>query len=399
MNFKFIFLTLLFIMLGLNSAWAGSSQVTLLRTPNDGIQPQVVTDTQGRIHLVYFKGESSAGDIYYTRWNPGQKTWSNPIRVNSQQGSAVAMGSIRGAQMAVGKMGRVHVVWNGSDKALPKLPSKPNLSEDNPLNNRTPLLYSRLNDAGDGFEDQRDLMQASVGLDGGGTIAADKFGNVYAAWHGWAATDMEADETSRRVWVTCSTDEGKTFSGEKAANTNPTGACGCCGMKAFTDKRGTLFLIYRAAEKYVNRDEYLLFSKDRGQSFNDRLLDGWKVQGCPMSSAAFTEGPGRVWTAWQSHAQVYYAPIDPESLELGDKVPAPLTGENRKYPVLASNYKSEVILAWTEGISWGKGGRLAWQVFDKNGQAVGEQGRAGDVPVWSFAAVFARPDGRFTGVY
>jgi hypothetical protein len=36
------------------------------------------------------------------------------LRVNSQQGSAIAAGAIRGAHLAVGRNGRVHVAWNGS---------------------------------------------------------------------------------------------------------------------------------------------------------------------------------------------------------------------------------------------------------------------------------------------
>lgn len=45
------------------------------------------------------------------------------------------------------------------------------------------MLYTRLNDAGDGFEPQRNVIQKRPGLDGGGSIAADAEGNVYVAWH------------------------------------------------------------------------------------------------------------------------------------------------------------------------------------------------------------------------
>ena len=40
--------------------------------------------------------------------------------MNSQAGSAVAAGTIRGAHLALGRKGRVHVAWNGSGTALPK---------------------------------------------------------------------------------------------------------------------------------------------------------------------------------------------------------------------------------------------------------------------------------------
>jgi hypothetical protein len=42
---------------------------------------------------------------------------------------------------------------------------------------------------------------------------------------------------------------------------------------------------------------------------------------------------------------------------------------------------------------------VAWQVFDPDGRPTAQKGRADGVPVWSMAAVFARPDGGFTIVY
>ena len=35
------------------------------------------------------------------------------------------------------------------------------------------MLYTRLNDTGDAFEPQRNVIQKRVGLDGGGSVAAD----------------------------------------------------------------------------------------------------------------------------------------------------------------------------------------------------------------------------------
>ena len=45
-------------------------------------------------------------------------------------------------------------------------------------------------------------------LDGGSSIAADNAGHIYVAWHG--ASDKADDaETSRRVWLAQSGDDGK----------------------------------------------------------------------------------------------------------------------------------------------------------------------------------------------
>src|SRR5438876_10648727 len=95
----------------------GAPEVRLLRTPDDGIQPQAATDVKGVVHLIYFKGDPKAGDIFYVRREPGQNEFSKPIPVNTQPHSAMAMGTIRGAQLAVGKNGRVHVAWDGMGEA------------------------------------------------------------------------------------------------------------------------------------------------------------------------------------------------------------------------------------------------------------------------------------------
>ncbi|MCW8133768.1 MAG: hypothetical protein KIS92_25705, partial [Planctomycetota bacterium] len=64
-----------------------------------------------------------------------------------------------------------------------------------------------------------------------------------------------------------------------------------------------------------------------------------------------------------------------------------------------SNAAGEIVLAWTEGMGWGKGGRLHWQVYDKAGKPTPEKGQTDGVPTWSLIAAFAKPDGSFVVVY
>ncbi|MEP7271519.1 MAG: hypothetical protein ABI882_08430 [Acidobacteriota bacterium] len=371
------------------------AKVAIVRTPNGGIQPQAVIDALGVLHLIYFSGEPSRGDVFYVRREPGKQDFSSPIRVNSQSGSVIATGTIRGAHLALGRGGRVHVSWMGSSTAGPKSPS-----------GATPMLYARLNDAKTGFEAQRNVLQVAVGLDGGGSVAADSGGNVYVAWH--ASGDGEG-EAKRRVWIARSTDEGRTFARETAAyreprGEEPTGACGCCGMRAFADSRGGVYLLYRAATKMVDRDMYLLSSVDNGRSFRGLRLDQWKLDVCPMSSAALAEAPGHVLAAWETKGQVYYSAVslaaavatDPGSVH---PVAAPGEGKGRKHPALAASASGETILVWTEGMGWKKGGSLAWQVFEKGGKPIGEKGTAEGVPVWSLPTVVASPGRGFTIIY
>jgi hypothetical protein len=361
------------------------TKVKRFRVPDRGIQPQALTDTKGVVHLIYYQGDPSRGDVYYVRSDDGAH-FSNPLRVNRHPRSAIAMGNIRGAHPAVGKNGRVHVAWMGSDQAAPRGPNK-----------AQPMLYARLNDDGTAFEPERNVISAAYGLDGGGSLAGDPAGNVYVTWH--APMPDTVGEANRCVWVAHSADEGRTFAAEKRANSDPTGACGCCGMRLFCDKKGAVYCLYRSAEKVVHRDMHLLLSHDRGDSFKGEKLHDWNVGGCPMSSEAFSEGPDGVYAAWETDGQVYFARVDPATGKRSALVAAPGVGKGRRFPAIAVNSRGELLLAWTEGVQWGRGGAAAWQVFDKAGKPTAEHGRADGVPPWSLVSAFVRPDGSFTLVY
>src|SRR5262245_26060557 len=184
--------------------------VNVVRLSAGGIQPQLVTDAAGVAHVVYFAGEPANGDLFYTRLKNG--SFSAPIRVNSEPGSAIATGTVRGARIALGRNGRIHVAWNGSNRAT---------SDGGP----TPMLYARLASDGTGFEPQRNLIMFASGIDGGGALAADSRGNVHVAWH--AGGPDSKGEGDRRVWLATSSNDGGTFQKERAISPVETGACGC----------------------------------------------------------------------------------------------------------------------------------------------------------------------------
>jgi hypothetical protein len=370
-------------------ACGATPQVTLERTPNGGIQPQVVVDEKGGVHLLYYAGDPKAGNLFYTSQRNGK--WETPMRVNSREGDAIAVGTIRGGQLAVASSTSgsgapaeaVHVAWNGAN-------SVPGSSHEG-----VPMYYARLTPGATAFEPERDLMTFTGGLDGGGSVAADKEGNVYVAWHG-RAPDARQGEIGRAVFVAKSTDKGATFSKEVQASPEGLGACGCCGMKAFADKTGALYLLFRKAEQMVNRDEVLLVSRDKGKSFAVLNSDPWKVGGCPMSSAALAQSRGTVLAAWETAGQVRFAKIADGKVS---PITPPGTTERRKHPYAISNKRNETLFVWTDGTGWERGGALVWQVFDKDGKPVGEQTRKDGVPVWSFASAYAKPGGSFTILY
>lgn len=363
------------------------SRVNSIRLPDGGLQPGAVLDESARLHLIYVTGEPGQADIFYIHSGDFGSTFTDPIRVNSEPGSAIATGTVRGPQLAVGKDGRVHVAWMGSRDATPKAPR-----------GTTPMLYARMNDDRTGFEPQRNLIQARPGLDGGGTVAADDVGNVYVAWH--APEVHPGTEADRRIWVAGSRDEGRTFSAETAADPEPVGTCGCCGMRAATDARGNLLMAYRSAAGTGTRDVHLLASANGIDRFKGWKIHEWEVGYCMMSTFDFWTDRRNTLLAWETDGQIYFGIVDAQTAGLTKMVSAPGTGDNRKHPALARNAREEVLLAWTEGTGWNRGGRVLWQVFDRDLEPVPDKdGQTGGLPAWGRPAAFATPDGDFVLIY
>ena len=365
----------------LTAVSATAGPVTLLKTPHNGLQPQAVVDTAGVLHLIYFQGEPSHGDIFYVHKRLGEDgPFSAPIRVNSHPRSAIAIGTIRGAQISLGRNDRVLVAWNGSDQAPEG-------------QGGAPMLFTRLDDAGTAFEPERSVSAGSPGLDGGGSLAADARGDVYVTWH---VSPTGRGEAAGGVTLARSTDDGRTFAPARPVRVPPTGQCGCCGMRAFADRTGALYILYRAAGQGIHRDTTLLVSQDQGQSFQSAVLQPWQIAACPMSSFSLAEGTQGVLGAWETAGQVYYARLN--GVRAATLMAAPGTG-SRKYPVVIAGGDGKTLFAWVEGGGWERGGSVAWQVYGADGAPTADKGQAAGVPVWSLLSAVARTDGSFVLIY
>src|SRR5271155_6061763 len=82
--------------------------VSVSSVPHGGIQPQIAAEPNGTVHMIYFSGDPKSGNLFYVRSTAFGEAFSRPLRVNSQEGSVTAMGTIRGGQIAIGESGRVH---------------------------------------------------------------------------------------------------------------------------------------------------------------------------------------------------------------------------------------------------------------------------------------------------
>lgn len=401
---RFLLLVSTFFCLGMNAVAQELPDVRCVRVPDNGLQPQIAKGANGQIHLVYFVGEPSSGDLLYRNLAPADRSsWSESIRVNSQDGSAVALGTIRGPHLALGKSGQVHVAWNGSSKARPKGIGNPAIPEDNPHHFSAPMLYSRLDKDGSSFEEQRNLMTHTYALDGGGSVAADSSGSVYVVWHANSTLASGSKESDRAVWVAKSSDSGNTFSREVRLNDRDTGACGCCGLQAFCDSSGKLSVLYRTATDEVHRDMHLLTSREGSQSIQSQKVGSWNAAICVMSTAAFHQSGESCFAAWEAENSIQFANLNTLGgtnskrgrpwTSIGGRTP-------HKHPRIAINEEGMILVVWTEGTSWNNGGDIAWQLFDPSGKPIRRsKGRQKGLPAWTYPAAFSNTDGAFTVLY
>jgi hypothetical protein len=355
---------------------AGAANVRVEDVPERGVQPQVVVDAAGTAHLIYLKGEPQRSDVRYVLRAKGAKTWSAPISVNSEPGTAVAMGTIRGAQLALGKGGTLQVVWNGAMKAAAS------------GGQGMPLYYTRLEPGQTAFASQRNLLGETGALDGGASIAANDKGDVYVVWHGKPG-GTGGDESARVVFVAKSNDNGQTFGAPVIGNADFAGTCACCSIKALATPSGELMALYRAAHTLSGRDLTLLDSKDAGATFKRAVLEPWKTDKCPMSSAALVSTPKGIRAAWETNGKIH------SSLLGSTGGQTEIASGTVKHPTLALNARGETLAVWTIGTGWARGGEVAWTMLDSSGRPTAERGKAPGVPVWSHAAAYAEPDGGF----
>jgi hypothetical protein len=373
---------------------ATTSEVSLRRVPLGGIQPEAARDTSGNIHLLYFTGAPAGGDLYYVRSADDGATFSKPIRVNTDAGSAIASGSIRGGQLALGVDGRPHVAWNGSGKAGASGPSDPVTKRSG-----VQMFYTRLNDAGTAFEPQRGLMQHTGNLDGGGSVAADAAGNVYVAWHGNDIRISGRSEGDRAVWIARSSNGGKTFAPETRAWNEPTGACGCCALQLFAAPDALLLLYRSASAGGTQRDIFFLGSTDQGRSFTGTRIHPWRINACPMTSMSLAAAGARTLGAWETEASVFFGTLDVREHRALNVVEAPSQQSPAKHPRIAVNSRGQGLLVWTEGTGHAHGGSFAWQLFEADGKPTRIAGHRPGIPALSFAAVVPRRDGGFVVFY
>ena len=339
--------------------------------PESGLQPEVAVARDGTVHLVYLHGEPKAAEVRYTYRKPGE-AWHPGQMVNSPKSSAIALGTIRGPQLAVGGMGTVHVIWNGIG------------ADTSP---RSPLWYARKSREDKTFGKPQDLLGDATALDGGASITGNESNGVFVVWHGNEA-GAAAEEKQRLILIRSSNDDGISFEKAEAANRADPGVCACCSLRALAGPEGGPNIFYRSAETMDHRAMTLLSLS--GGTWKSRGIEPWKVAACPMSSAALASTSNRLLGAWETAGQIRMGWLSDPALP-----PATVAGDKAKHPSIAINEKGSILISWLQGSGWNRGGSVFWQEFDRELRPTGKAVNAGVVPAWGRVTAYAEPNGDF----
>lgn len=310
-----------------------ASVVERVATPHGGLVPDAEVDASGNIHLAYVSG----GDVFYAKSTDDGKTFSTPLRVNSEAGSAHPAGMFRGPDLAVGANGRVHVIWynNAYQRKLPK--------------DQWGVMYSHLNADRTAFLPARNLSRKPGD---NFSLAAGPGGELAVFW------------MAGGLFLNTSPDGGEKFSNPLAVAVADT--CECCASRAFFSGDGALHCAYR--DKAGDQRDMYLLTRPRGQSgFHKEKISAtpWEVKGCPMTGTFLSGTKNGLVIAWETKGQAYFARCDQTGRKTTPgEIAVPVRGG--KWPVALAAPGGSVL------VSWKKGTALAWQKFGPDDQPVGE---------------------------
>jgi hypothetical protein len=322
--------SLVFTILFGHHAYA-AERVKVIATPADGQVPDAEVDPGGTIHIAYVAGK----DAWYVKATDDGKISSAPLRINSEPGTVHPPNMFRGPDLALGKDGRVHVIWYVSayQRKLPK--------------DEWGVFYSSRDPGKSEFAASRNLNHKPSD---NYSLAADEKGNVAVVW------------MAGKIVVSFSEDNGASFKDLSVPIADP---CECCASRALFTGNSVLAIAYREKENNM-RDMHLLRKQPGQSSFTRQKVSSvpWQINACPMTGAFLANGKTGPVMAWETRGAISYARIDAmDSLTTPKEIKAAAKG---KWPIALSAPDGAVL------VSWKNGNTLAWQLHDSADKPVGD---------------------------
>ena len=261
----------------------------------DAAEPSTASAPDGTFYVAWVNHDAKQADVMIARFNGEGVRQGTAIRVNRQSGAATAW---RGDQpsVAVAPNGAVYVLWTARVEDKDK--------------HGTDVYLSVSNDGGQSFASEVKVNDDKVpNAHGMHSLAVAKDGRIYAAWldernvhQPKPSTKAEGHhmESNRDVYLSYSTDGGRTFSANRKVATE---ACPCCKTSLAIAADGTLYAGWRQVLPGSFRHIAVAASNDAGTTFTQPVIvsdDHWVLQGCPVSgpSLSVDRASGNLKVVW-----------------------------------------------------------------------------------------------------
>jgi hypothetical protein len=214
---------------------------------------------------------------------------------------------------------------------------------------KSALRFIRSADSGRTWSEPRTVNDGTeFGSHNFHALTAAPDGSLLATW-------LDARRGKSGVWMSRSTDGGRTWEANRPIYSDPT--CPCCRTSVAVAGDGTIYFAWRAILPGDVRDVVVTRSTDGGASWAEPVparADGWVYPGCPHAGPSLeVDAKGDVHVAWwtgkEGEAGVYYA----RSTDGGRSFTAQAmaTGEKaRPAHVQLAVAGERVYVAWDDGL-------------------------------------------------
>jgi hypothetical protein len=278
---------------------AGASRATFqpiqISAPEvDAAEPVTATAPDGGFYVAWVNhNANSESDVMLARFDNDGVSSGSPVMVNQQAGVATAW---RGDPPSVAVADKsVYVLWTARVESDGK--------------KGTDLYLSASQDSGKTFAPAVKVNDDKLpGAHGMHSLAVAKDGKIYVAWLDERNVAVPQPskhagghhmESNRELFISYSTDGGKTFSKNQKVAEN---ACPCCKTALAVSSDGTLYASWRQVLPGNFRHIAVASSTDGGASFSSTVIvsdDKWVLQGCPVSGPSLsTTADGTLKVVW-----------------------------------------------------------------------------------------------------
>lgn len=230
--------------------------------------------------------QGGGADLIFQSSSDLGESFADSMKVNSVAGEVYDHGENSPQLLTSPDESAIYAVWNGRD---PKNPESGSIRFSRAGTMRT--VWSPAVTVND------DTKPASHGFQ---TAAVAPDGTIYIAWldgRDGRATTAGATGGTTSIYMTKSTDGGKTWSKNVRVGTN---VCPCCRV-TWGFVNGKVIIGWRYVEPGDIRDIYIATSEDKGDTWSKAtpvFKDGWKIKGCPHVGPAMAVMNGKLYVTW-----------------------------------------------------------------------------------------------------